>query len=1212
MPGLTLALIGPVTITWNEERLERFRTSRVQALLLYLVTEGALGASTHRREALMELLWPGLPLKSAQVNLRQTIYHLRQAIPDISEDAGDGEIQFLLSDRQTVRINPLYPVGSDLARFIRLLDGSMEQRIDATELYRGDFLIDFYLVDSSAYESWIGKRRAAFRRQALDALNELATFYTEQGYYKEAESFARHQIEIDNLRESAYRQLMKALAFSGRRSEALLEYEEFSQVLNRELGVEPSAETLSLLEKIRNQKFVYQQHEPLPSESIGPIAIPESEDASDREIMPAPPDHWIQQELSRGPSNNLPSQPGRFLGRELELAELDQFIADRNVRLITVAGPGGIGKTRLALAAAGQQLEKGLAAARRRSQEDDPSSVVDASIRTDDRRLIFDDGVYFVSLAELTTVDQMVTSIAETLDIHGQLTDGQSGAIERQVLDYLGDKRLLLIMDNFEHLLDGIDFLSEIIRNAPNVQLIVTSRERLHLRQEQLYPIRGLEYLRHNLMVVQEDIDSEEYPAGSLFLQSARRIRPGYEIPEGEGGHLNQICELVEGMPLAIELAAAWVDVLSLEEIAYEIRQSIDFLKSSERDLPRRQRNMRALFDSTLQRMGETERQVFSRLSIFRGGFTREAAQEVTGGSIRLLASLSGKSLLQYENASGRYQIHELVRQYGAEKLAQNPEDLDRVQDQHCAYFCSWLQQQEPILTGPERSAVLSKMEADGENLVLAWNRAVDRGDAIKLGQAIDGMARFFLRLGRAHDGERATGEAAKALKPSLSVLGDTEEIILDGNDAMSAVAMLLAKIITWQAQFLTWQRPAPEARKLFDESLALLDLLKSAKVDVRKELAFSKRTYGSSIWNYDPQLGTQLLKESLTLCRETDDQRMLAIVLNDLGSTARYRADYDEADKLLKECLEIQTILKDSSGMARVLLDLGWINLFQGKMLQAARFVRKGCGILFEMGGWVNISTGLNALGLSHFYQGEYQDSRTYYQQSIDILEYHAHKPLLALSNIVLGACLTHLGEYKEAYTTGQKGLAISEGIGTMTTPELARMFLSWAALGNESYSEVEILAREAVAIYRDKQNPERLAISLTLLGITSLQLGRVMESQRYIQEALGISITHRTILPLLLALTVTAKLLLEENEVEKAIELYALALLDPMVANSKWWRDAVGQHIEDAAASISAEDSKAVRARGRKLDLWQTCVSLLEELRARGWEHSAIQHDS
>ena len=700
MNGLSLALLGAVSVFYDGRPLERFRTNRVRALLYYLATESVLGTSSFRREALMELLWPGLPLQSAQANLRQTLYHLRQAIPDMPAEAGDGVNHFLLSDRQIVRINPDYPVESDLARFNRFLDGSIEQRIDATELYRGDFLADFYLVDSAAYESWIAQRRAAFRRQVLKAMTDLSTFHTERGAYNEAEGFARRQLELDNLRESAYRQLMEALALSGRRSEALSEFDACRLVLQKELGVEPSAETLSLLEKIRTQQIAADVHERLPADYAVLINIEEVGDELKSEARPFLPDMLLPNDPEGRLRHNLPPQPGRFLGRETELAELDGFIADPEIRLITIVGPGGIGKTRLALEAAERQLAKELTLAEQGVLQGDPSTDAEVLEQTGDQGPLFTDGVYFVSLAELMSVDQMIYSIGETLDIYGQLGEQQARSPERQVLDYLERKQLLFILDNFEHLLNGAEFLGQLMKNATKVQIIATSRERLHLRQEQIYPIYGLGYFHRDDHESLNDSVVLESPAARLFIQSARRIQPEFELSIEDIDDFMSICSLVEGMPLALELAASWVAVLSIREISSEIRRSLDFLETSEHDVPRRQRSMRALFESVWIRLSEMERYVFARLSVFRGGFTRQASTAVTGASIRQLATLVDKSLLHYDSQGGRYQIHELLRQYGAEKLAQDPSDLNRARDEHCAYFCEWLRNKEPKLTG--------------------------------------------------------------------------------------------------------------------------------------------------------------------------------------------------------------------------------------------------------------------------------------------------------------------------------------------------------------------------------------------------------------------------------------------------------------------------------------------------------------------------------
>jgi predicted ATPase/DNA-binding SARP family transcriptional activator len=816
MTGLSLALFGVVTVTCNEERLERFRTSRVQALLLYLATEQIMGTTTHRREALMELLWPGLPLQSAQVNLRQTIYHLRRAIPEIVDEASGDDLK--------VRINPLYPIDSDLARFIQLLEGSIEQRIDATEIYRGDFLADFYLVDSAAYESWIAKRRAAFRRQALDVLTDLATYHTEAGTYSEAEGFARRQLEIDNLSESAYRQLMMVLTLSGRRSEAISVYDECRQLLQSELGIEPSAETLDLLEKIRTQKLITGLSKRLPADYAVPITIEEVGDDLEGEDKSPLPAKLMLQELERRPRHNLPPQPGRFIGREVELADLDAFIADPKVHLITIFGAGGIGKTRLALATGERQYQRALAKSPKNGDEtllSPPSPIINGDAKQEPT---FVDGVFFVSLASLSSADQIVPTVAKAIDFRVETEARQSRSQKRQLLDYLNKKRLLLVMDNFEHLSDGAELLSEVVINAPDVQLLVTSRERLHLHHEQVYPIHGLGFLLGDTGIPIEASDVLESPAAKLFLQSARRIQPDFEPSVGDIENLMSICSLVEGMPLALELAASWAEVLSMQEIAVEIRRSLDFLETTERDVPRRQRSMRALFESAWGRLSESERQVFARLSVFRGGFTRQAAKTITGASIRLLAALVDKSFLHYDSQRGRYQIHELLRQFGAEKLAQKPSELNQVRDQHCTYFCEWLRNKEPKLTGVGQQTVLTEIEVDGENARLAWYRAVSNKDLTKLYRTMDSLALFYKMTGRYQQAEQATDKAAEALRTIMMDSVETDLFFKSSVESPVPVPRLLSRVLTWRAFFLSFFGRSIDADRSLRESLALLD----------------------------------------------------------------------------------------------------------------------------------------------------------------------------------------------------------------------------------------------------------------------------------------------------------------------------------------------------------------------------------------------------
>ncbi len=251
MSGLSLSLLGPFGAAVGDRPLNKFRTNRVQALLIYLATENVSAANQHRREALMELLWPGLPQKSAQVNLRQTLYHLRKGVPEMPAADGGEPVPFLLSDRQSIQLNPAYPITLDVAEFGRLLDVSREQWPQAVALYRGDFLADFYLPDAASFEAWAAARRAAFQRQMLAALDTLTARALERRAFEAAEGYARRQLEIDGLRESAHRQLMQRYARDGQQAEALRQYQECLRLLAEELGIQPAQETNAFYEAIK-------------------------------------------------------------------------------------------------------------------------------------------------------------------------------------------------------------------------------------------------------------------------------------------------------------------------------------------------------------------------------------------------------------------------------------------------------------------------------------------------------------------------------------------------------------------------------------------------------------------------------------------------------------------------------------------------------------------------------------------------------------------------------------------------------------------------------------------------------------------------------------------------------------------------------------------------------------------------------------------------
>ena len=303
-----------------------------------------------------------------------------------------------------------------------------------------------------------------------------------------------------------------------------------------------------------------------------------------------------------------------------------------------------------------------------------------------------------------------------------------------------------------------MSFVADLLQIAPKVQLLVTSRERLPLREEQAFPILGLEY-------PDAELDGEvEYAAARLFLQAARRAEPSFELATDEAASLFQVCRLLEGMPLAVELAATWVDALSVADIEAEIQRGLDFLATEWQDAPARHRSVRAAIDTSWWLLTEPEQAVFAQLSVFRGGFTREAAREVAGADLRTLARLADKSLLSFSRARKRYDVHELLRQYGRERLVDDPELESATRDCHSAYFCDVLGRWGDAMNRGKRLDVGVDFETDWANLRAAWEWAADRGDAARLDLALDGLFFITWELLRLEDGKQMCQRAIDGL----------------------------------------------------------------------------------------------------------------------------------------------------------------------------------------------------------------------------------------------------------------------------------------------------------------------------------------------------------------------------------------------------------------------------------------------------------------
>ncbi|MBV7337539.1 hypothetical protein KFU94_56790 [Chloroflexi bacterium TSY] len=519
MPHLSLRLFNSFRASLDDQPITAFESDKVRGLLIYLVVEAQ---QAHPREKLAGLFWSDFSEQSARTNLRRALANLRKAINDSRADP-----PFLSITRSELQFNRQSDHTLDVAPF---LDQASEPIISALEAqvaaYQGPFLTGFSLADSAPFEEWLTLKREQFRRTILESLQTLIDHYETEQAYPLAIAHAYRLVDLEPWLEEGHQALMRLLTFSGQRSKALEQFDACQQALRNGLGVEVSEATQILYEQIKTG--VVSSETIIPQESFVPRR---SEQGRDKmflggHIPSATVD--ITDIRTPFPSHNLPAPTTPFVGRKRELKNLTDLLTNVKLRLITVFGPGGIGKSHFS-------VEVGRLSRNR-----------------------FANGVFFVSLAAVQQTEQIIPAIAEVVDYPLQ---NDSRSPEQQLQDFFRTKSLLLILDNMEQLLDSVGLISDFLQAAPNLKVIVTSRERLKLRAETVFPLKGLA-LSEDISAINPDDDAVQ-----LFYRTAQRIQPDFAIMEEHTQLIGEICRFVEGMPLAILLAAGWIDQLTLVPI---------------------------------------------------------------------------------------------------------------------------------------------------------------------------------------------------------------------------------------------------------------------------------------------------------------------------------------------------------------------------------------------------------------------------------------------------------------------------------------------------------------------------------------------------------------------------------------------------------------------------------------------------------------------
>jgi predicted ATPase len=626
-----------------------------------------------------------------------------------------------------------------------------------------------------------------------------------------------------------------------------------------------------------HEKFVQVARAQLRTERLDSIQAPRTE-LSEADANPMTP-------AASPPLPRLPIPPTPLIGRSAELAELNRLLADPACRLLTLVGPGGIGKTRLALAVATNQATA------------------------------FAGNVGFVALASLSSSEQMAQTIAAALG----LTFRETTAPRRQLLNLLRPQTLLLLLDNLEHLLDDITLLAEILAQAPGIKLLVTSRERLNLQGEWVFDVHGLSLSPAG----QNEEAGELAGALALFVERARRVSSSFALTAQNRAAIARICQLVEGMPLGIELAAAWVPTLSCLEIAQEIERNLDFLTAAQRDMPARHRSMRAVFDYSWKLLTDEEGRVLSQLTVFHGGFQRDAAARVAGASLPLLAQMASKSLIQRAALErDRHVLHELVRQYGADKLSAQPDQYERTYAAHSAYYLGFVQERERQLQGSQPLQAIAELHAEMDNIRAAWRWAVTRRQVTAVQKPLKSLWFFFEMRGWRE-------EAAALFAWALGELAPKQ----DGDEQNAATWLRLRQHL--QALEAWFQAPSgrlARSRQLLQESVAIL-----RAQGLRVELADLLYHVGVLDWmTGDFESTLAIAPDDPTAYAERGAYWGVIRALNLVGQTALAYGDQAEARRVFGEAHRAALEAQILPAVQDALLGLAQVQAAEGTISQA------------------------------------------------------------------------------------------------------------------------------------------------------------------------------------------------------------------------------------------------------------------------------------
>ncbi len=957
---LRLHVLGPVRVEQDEHLVGGIDSRKALAVLCYLAVRGQPMPRRH----LADLFWPDQLESQGRASLSRVLYRISSVLSD-SLDA----------DRHTVAVGDVWLDTSAFAALVA--QDTIPALAAATELYRGDFMLDLDLDGCPDFELWLLQEREVWRQRQALALDTLVRRHAEAGNYPTALEFARRMLAGEPWNEEGHRHVMRLLAQMGHRREAVAQYEACQRVLATDLGVVPSAETTHLYEQIRTALA----EEPSPA------------------ILTTPP------------LVKLPPRLNVFIDREMEMAAMLERLADATCRLLTLVGPGGVGKTRLALEAARRLAE---------TQATAP----------------FPDGMVYVPLAALDDPGLVGAALCEALEIQDA-----GGPLVATLIERLRARRMLLIVDNFEQVTDAAAVISRLLGACPYLKFLVTSRMPLHVSGEQEYlvpplpapsPANDEPGYAGGPADAEAASEVEMLPAVKLFVERARAVEHDFAVTGTTAPAVAEICASLDGLPLAIELAAVRVKTLSPQAIADRLRSGgsdgLRFLRSETRDAMARHRSLHTAIDWSYGLLTPNEQRLLRCLSVFMGGFTLEAAQAVylpaadasaaPPDILDEVASLVDQSLLRHraQEYGDRYLMLRVIREYGLERLAQAGES-DVVQARHAAYYLNLAELARQALLSGEQTEWFRRLEQDSGNLraALAWYR--DQREAQAGLRMVGALGPFWQIRGHLSEGQQwletmldvDAGEPSRRPNESLSHLTSKAQALYSLGRVYKAQRNLPAAHAALAESVGVWRRIA-DVRGLADA----LSYLGDAMVDLA-----------------NPAGARRILDEALALQEEVGSAWGLAMTHHALGNLGVLLDDLAMAHMHYQTARTLLADVRDLPGLSSATKELSLVVWRQGDQVRGPKLLAESLALAQESGYAIGIPNAYRYEGYMAYDLGDFPRAALLYEESLRANRNLGRGRAIAIDLYLLAAVLCRMGLEERAAALLEESLSLFHGLG-------------------------------------------------------------------------------------------------------------------------------------------------------------------------------------